>query len=858
MIGRDSELAQVVHLFGVDGAPGLVLAGQAGVGKSRLAAEAVRTAADAGWTVRRVHATATSRLISLGAFARWTDDAGGEASAVVRRVVDALIAGRPGRTVVLVDDAHLLDDLSALVLHHLVQSRAATVIVTIRAGEPAPAAVTALWKEGLLRRFDLEALSRATVDDLLSAAFGSAPDRRCGDELWRLTRGNALFLRELAESEHHAGRLTGVGGTLRWQRDAAVSDSLADLVDAQIGAVDDELGEVVDVVAVSEPVGWHCLRLLADQDAIERAEQRGLIRIVEDQAFVGHPMYAEVRIGRCASSRLRRLRGRVAAAMKDDAGAPELVKRGLLWLDSDLPVDADVVFAAATAANSLLDFATALRLYTAVADTDAAARARVPLAFSLFMMERGQDALDVLADAEADDTTPGAFINDVVLRASNVLWAGRSPEQSWEVIEHALQTAHGVRRQQLLVFRANQLALAARPTEVLATMADIDLTRLDSYGATMGYGALSMANGELGRCDQAVASAGAADRALSAGDQGKLLRQTIAEFHVFALIAAGRLDGAVEVAERHRRSQRAEPEVARLIAAQILGMVTLAAGDLSAALQLLPAAVDADMGFNVVNSFHRFHLLRAQALARSGKPDAAGQALRTARAHRHPAYVYVTSTDLLTEAWLRAARSRSAEARHFARAAADFARNHDQFAREVWCLQTAVQFDDTDATRRLTELGAHVAGPRVAVATRYAAAVRADDADALGRVSFEFEAMGDRLAAADAAGQAATSYRRSGRTGSAMSAAARSQRLAIQCGGATSPAIAAASFGPPLTAREREIAVMVAEGLSNRQIAEAMSLSVRTVESHLYRASAKAGVAGRAALAELMREAAGS
>jgi len=38
----------------------------------------------------------------------------------------------------------------------------------------------------------------------------------------------------------------------------------------------------------------------------------------------------------------------------------------------------------------------------------------------------------------------------------------------------------------------------------------------------------------------------------------------------------------------------------------------------------------------------------------------------------------------------------------------------------------------------------------------------------------------------------------------------------------------------PLTGREREIALLAAQGLSNRDIAEAMSLSVRTVEGHVY------------------------
>ncbi|WP_323987432.1 LuxR C-terminal-related transcriptional regulator [Microbacterium plantarum] len=48
-----------------------------------------------------------------------------------------------------------------------------------------------------------------------------------------------------------------------------------------------------------------------------------------------------------------------------------------------------------------------------------------------------------------------------------------------------------------------------------------------------------------------------------------------------------------------------------------------------------------------------------------------------------------------------------------------------------------------------------------------------------------------------------------------------------------------------LTAREREIAHLVADGLSNRRIAEVLFVSVRTVESHMYQARAKVGASTR-------------
>jgi DNA-binding CsgD family transcriptional regulator len=52
-----------------------------------------------------------------------------------------------------------------------------------------------------------------------------------------------------------------------------------------------------------------------------------------------------------------------------------------------------------------------------------------------------------------------------------------------------------------------------------------------------------------------------------------------------------------------------------------------------------------------------------------------------------------------------------------------------------------------------------------------------------------------------------------------------------------------------LTPREREIATLAADGLPNREIADRLYVTVRTVEFHLAGAYRKLGVGGRAALA---------
>jgi DNA-binding CsgD family transcriptional regulator len=84
-------------------------------------------------------------------------------------------------------------------------------------------------------------------------------------------------------------------------------------------------------------------------------------------------------------------------------------------------------------------------------------------------------------------------------------------------------------------------------------------------------------------------------------------------------------------------------------------------------------------------------------------------------------------------------------------------------------------------------------------------------------------------------------------------AAARARRLAEACEGARTPALVAAARPLPLTEREREIVTLAAQGLSNREIAERLVVSIRTTEGHLYRASAKLGITNRAELAPLLR-----
>jgi DNA-binding CsgD family transcriptional regulator len=183
--------------------------------------------------------------------------------------------------------------------------------------------------------------------------------------------------------------------------------------------------------------------------------------------------------------------------------------------------------------------------------------------------------------------------------------------------------------------------------------------------------------------------------------------------------------------------------------------------------------------------------------------------------------------------------------------AAERAAAKGQFAAEVLCLQTATQFGDRTGVPRLHELESIVEGPRAGLAARFAAALRDGDAAELATVSAEFERMGDFVAAVDSAAHAAAANRRLDKRGSALGCSTRAHDLADRHGIWT-PALRLATETSPLTDREAEIVMLIGEGLSNREVAERLTLSVRTVESHIYRAMSKTGATSRDELAALL------
>jgi ATP/maltotriose-dependent transcriptional regulator MalT len=242
----------------------------------------------------------------------------------------------------------------------------------------------------------------------------------------------------------------------------------------------------------------------------------------------------------------------------------------------------------------------------------------------------------------------------------------------------------------------------------------------------------------------------------------------------------------------------------------------------------------------------------AEAHAKLGQADEANDAAASARSVVPPGFLFMHTALWLAGGWAMAASGRLGEAAASAREAARIARDRGQPTHELACIQAVAQWGDASQAARARELAEVLSLPLADAVALHAEALLAGDGEGLLAASAQYRAIGDRAAAADAAAQASVAFDEGQQHRRGLYAAALARELADECGGLCTPALRTPT-GLKLSGRQRDVVELVVAGLSNREIAEKLVMSVRTVEGHVYRACQRVGAQSREELASIVR-----
>ncbi|MEV6497104.1 LuxR family transcriptional regulator AbsR2 [Streptomyces prunicolor] len=287
--GREDEL-ELIRGSLTAGRPGIVVTGPAGRGKTRLMTEAVR-----GSDCARITGTPETRSLPFAAFAHLLPE-----SVTLHRAVQLL----SGVRLLLVDDAHLLDDSSAALVHQLAVHGRTRLVVVVADGHPVPGAVSRLWTGELLPRLALEPLPREETAQLLALGAGGPLEPLTVNRLYALCQGDLRLLRDLFGAVREGGLLTRATDfdEWTWRGPVPVTATVRERTAQVLAHTGPEERESLERLAFAEPLAAPLDDF--DLDLLERLETEALIR-VDDQGAVrlAHPLHGPAL--RAAAGRLR-------------------------------------------------------------------------------------------------------------------------------------------------------------------------------------------------------------------------------------------------------------------------------------------------------------------------------------------------------------------------------------------------------------------------------------------------------------------------------------------------------------------------------------------------------------------------
>ncbi|ONI91370.1 hypothetical protein ALI144C_01430 [Actinosynnema sp. ALI-1.44] len=871
LLGRDTELA-ALHAA-LDSLHGMVLLrGDAGIGKSRLAAHILDVAAGRGVTVLRAQAHPLQTGLAYGPIVEairphadaLADDCIGRLLAH-REIPAAYLDGDPdlNRTrmfdavarlvqsmapaVFFVDDLHWADRGTVELVHYL--GRNAADVLVVGAYRPGDANPSLDSLGATVRRTGTEItvapLADAAVAELVADLLGVPPSPELLDDITRRAKGVPLFVTALV----HSGL----------NRSGAIPVIVRDVVLDRLRTLDDTERTVLETVAVAgQAASGEVLRAICDAPvALKRLITEGVV--IEHASGrsltyrVAHPLYAEVAYAEMTLSERRALHAAVITAV-ENANPDDVLTLAPHYREAGDLVDpgraARVMAKAGWRALAMRATDEAIRYLRASAEI--ADPADVPeLAEGIGRAYQGMGKFDDAVRAWADGL-------DTALKHGMEAAAGKlrfrlallnaERQDNPDARSHLSTTAEAISdrypeagvHQFIYVARHDQEPDLRAATARMAKLAD-DTSRPVAAQAIgyLGKAITAMLDGQftdaVGYGEQAIGYARQCDA--EQAFQGQRISVVLSPLHALTGNVARAIEFALEAVDT---KHSIEIPTHACYSRYVLSCARYLSGDMTAALAEIDKALELSAGL----PRHRARSLAQRAFLRAERGE-----LTEAAADLDQAHQVCRAPDLgVVEVTRLAANTIALHSENRAQAEPDpdfrlFPLFCDPYAAMIRPL-----FSPSYAEKAFRAFGDQ-ATLAVALADRFTA-VRTGDQDLLADAVSRLESFGAVLFAA----QAKLDLADPGAVLAALevfehAGAAPWVNRARHVARALGVRIRSARGTGPLSTRETDVVRLLAEGLSNADIASRLFLSQRTVETHLRNSYAKLGLASRVALA---------
>ncbi|BCW35319.1 transcriptional regulator [Arthrobacter sp. StoSoilA2] len=881
LLARSQDLSRATKHLESPESYGVVLTGERGIGKSGLARAVVSSLGP------KIHSLQLRNTVANGQtpygclgflLARLPSEAVSSPTGILHAITSLIRKEAAGReTVFIVDNAGGMDPMSTGVLLNLMATGTAKVIATVQRSSDLPADFHRLVLEEQLGEVHLNTLSEEQTKQVLGSVLGHYVSSTLVGSLHSAVGGNPMLLHALLDEQRHSGNLVLNDSvwTLRDRIKLEGATVVEDFVRSRLAREPQANRTVVEVLACAQRATLVDLAAIFGTEVLVEMEESGLLSVDRSgehwvslrDAYVG-----EVVRGWLSTRRRRELRLMLLGPKEPElAGlAPQDLLSYAAWMhaceDEPSPSPAHALAAGRAALDDYdPNFAIQCTLSLDPKDPEWVPGQRLKSAAYLMLdlPLHAAQALDEVSEAHIAALDPMEFSEVTAAKCQAMTWIDGRSAMVPGVIAAANETLESIvsnpekytpemitrARNRLLLCNYEYQTYMGEYTAVAEDLEE-ELAKdpaVDREHWLKSAFCLIEARCVMGRELEAQQLARTVSRQLGNNDRPAQLEESFARQAFGVLLLSGQWRKCIELMRR-TPSTPSRLQYRGAITELGVGLAYAYAGKPASAIEPLRSAAAQLELRPAMNMVKVAYAATAFAYAQLGNSLEAGRYLDLYRTCRGVGTYFSESVaEFCAEMAGRWMGDPDVKQRLLARVHQDIAKR--RFTTAGICLFGAT-VEGTDAEYKLLEeVATNRQGPLAQIARDLARG-------SLNRSSRSLLAAADAAAALDllvvearCVAMALDFARNAGETTAARTAQLRLERLEQSV--AALP-IQPRSDAPVLTERERQIAKLAGKGVSNREIAMDIGVSVRTVEGHLYQVFTKLGVSSRGELNGLL------